>query len=230
MSRKIIFAAALCLSLGLSARAQTGDRRFEVGGQFSVIDATNGRATLVSAITTNVDQRHMEPGFGARVGYSVNRYFTVEAETNFFPRERALTDNNFDGGRKWQGLFGVKVGRRGDKVGIFAKARPGFVNFKDGDLRRGGVCIAIFPQPLGCFQPAARTDFAFDLGGVVELYPSPHTILRFDAGDTILRTGTHNVPALGQSSPTGPTFFSVATSPAATTHNFQGSVGFGYRF
>ena len=97
-------------------------------------------------------------------------------------------------------------------------------------MRPGTACIAVFPRPLSCFESAGRTDFAFDVGGVVELYPSAHTVVRFDAGDTILRAGTHNLPARARVSPTGPTFLSAFVSPAATTHNFQGSVGFALRF
>ncbi len=93
-------------------------------------------------------------------------------------------------------------------------------------MRARGGCITIFPPPLACFDAGGggRTDFALDLGGVVELYPSSRTILRFDAGDTILRSGTHNVPVRT------PFFDVVAPVPDRTTHNFQGSVGFGFRF
>lgn len=235
-----VFALGLLLCGAQVAQAQGAEQRWEAGGQFSVFDVASGRSTAVAVecvkppcplgTTRNINQRATEPGFGGRIGYSVNRYFTVEAEANYFPRERALTDPDFTGGRKWQGLFGVKVGRRYDRVGVFAKARPGFVNFKEGDLRDRAACVALFPPPLACFQAEGRTDFAFDVGGVFELYPSAHTAVRFDAGDTVLRTRAHNVPAEIQFSPSGPVFLTVLASPAATTHNFQGSVGFGFRF
>ena len=50
---------------------------------------------------------------------------------------------------------------------------------------------------------------ATDIGGVVEYYPSSHTTIRIDAGDTILFYGG---TALG------------------TVHNFQPGIGFSYRF
>jgi hypothetical protein len=54
-----------------------------------------------------------------------------------------------------------------------------------------------------------RGYFAADLGGVLEYYPSRHTTIRIDLGDTILFYGG---TALG------------------TVHNFQPAIGFGYRF
>jgi len=225
------FALGLLLCAAQHARAQDDARRWEAGGQFSVFDVTNGR-TPTPTFVIPAEQRASEPGFGGRVGYNFNRYLSAEAEVNFFPRDRALTDTEFTGGRKFQGLFGVKVGRRYKNFGVFAKARPGFVNFKDGDLRPAPdrACIAIFPNPLAFYEPVGRTDFAFDAGGVVELYTSAHTVIRFDAGDTMLRTRAHNIPARAQFTPTGPLLSTLVTAPSATTHNFQGSVGFAWRF
>ena len=240
MPRKFMLAACaavFCCVLSLSAQAQTDDRHFEVGGQFSVLNATNGQGGVTAVApcltppcpttTTTTDGRATEPGFGGRIGYNFNRYFALEAEGNFFPRERGVTEDDFNGGRKTQGLFGVKVGRRFEEVGVFAKARPGFVRFDQGNLRQpsGTVCIAVVPAPVGCFETTDRTDFAFDVGGVVELYPSQRSIIRFDIGDTILRTDAHFIPVTVPSRGT-----SVTASPSKTTHNFQGSIGIGYRF
>jgi hypothetical protein len=173
--------------------------------------------------------REIELGFGGRVGYRAGSFVTLEAELNFFPR-----DNNFEDGRKVEGLFGVKMGKRSNKTGWFGKARPGFLYASKGDLQSkpNTLCVAIFPPPLGCFDPKAMTGFAFDVGGVVEFYPSPRMIIRFDAGDTILRFGDRNVPVL-INPPAGAAFPSrevVIPKPAETTHNFQVSVGFGFRF
>jgi hypothetical protein len=61
-----------------------------------------------------------------------------------------------------------------------------------------------------------QTNFAFDLGGVVEYYPSPHTIVRVDFRDTLVRFKI-----------VGPTsvFNTSILTPAQTLHNFQFSVG-----
>ncbi len=241
MRRSLLFAVVLAASILVSdsreARAQTDAGRWEVGGQLYDFDATNGTATVsrispcqippCPVTTTTTEQRRHEPGFGARLGYGFGRYVTAEGEVNFFPRDRGLTDADFTGGRKLQGLFGVKAGRRYESFGLFAKARPGFVNFSEGDLeqRPNTGCLAIVPPPLGCFESRGRTDFALDVGGVVELYPSARTVIRFDAGDTILFTGAHRVPL------TRGLFYDAAVPVAGeTSHNFQGGVGFGFRF
>lgn len=237
MFRKPILLAAL-LSLSVVGvqivRAQAYERKFEVGGQLTLarLPTITGTATTFPCTippcprgTTYSRDRTNEFGFGGRVGYNVNSYLTLEAEGNLFPR-----DHTFAGGRKLQGLFGAKVGRRFDKVGLFAKARPGFVRFNEGDYRpNGGGCVAVFPPPIGCFNSVAKTSFAFDLGGVAELYPSRNTIVRFDAGDTIIHLGSRNVAAFD---PLGGLAGSGVVIPvgAETKHNFQGSIGFGYRF
>lgn len=43
------------------------------------------------------------------------------------------------------------------------------------------LCIA-----APCIQPA-KNKFAFDVGGVVEYYPSKRLVVRFDAGDLIIK-------------------------------------------
>ena len=233
-----IFTLGVLFAGAQAARAQDDDSRWEVGGHLSAFDVTNGSASVsrvvpclvppCPVVTIEANQRRTEPGFGARVGYSFNRYLTAEAEVSYFPSDPGLDEEEFTGGRKLQGLFGVKAGRRYEHFGLFAKARPGFVRFGKGDLYQppGTGCIAVFPPPLPCFDSRGRTDFALDVGGVLELYPSPRTVIRFDAGDTILRSGAHGIPV-----PNASAFGAAAVPiPGETTHNFQGGVGFGLRF
>jgi hypothetical protein len=230
---------SLTLNHGRAYAQADETRKVEVGGQFSLLSAANGSASVTTVLpciippcpvaTFTSEGRKTEPGFGARVGYNFTENFALEAEGNFFPRER-----EFGGGRKSQGLFGVKAGKRFEQVGLFVKARPGFVHFSEGNLeeRRDVACITIFPPPRACFEGKGRTDFAFDVGGVFEYYPSRRTLIRFDAGNTILRQGAHRVPIVTSADPvTGaPVRVVVVTAPSETTHNFQGSIGFGVRF
>ncbi len=217
----VLAATALTILIVNRADAQRDDHKFEAGGQFTLLNVQTRSATGISGTTLTRD-RTTVAGFGGRVGYNFSKYLGFEAEGNFFPRDRDV-----EGGQKIQGLFGVKVGKRSKRVGLFAKARPGFIRLAKGDYRFGtGGCPAVFPPPIGCFQPVAQTNFAVDIGGVVELYPSPRTIVRFDAGDTIVRFGARRVAATS-SVFTVPVVFSVG---AETTHNFQASVGFGFRF
>jgi hypothetical protein len=207
------------------------DEKLEIGGQFSFLQVPTPTAnstgivcvTIPCPTTALTRDTHTDLGFGPRIGYNATSYLTLEAEMNFFPRDRDL-----EGGRKVQGLFGAKAGKRFEKAGIFAKARPGFVRFSRGDFIGSplGICPAVFPLPIGCFQPVSRTNFAIDIGGVAELYPSTNTIIRLDAGDTIIRFGDRRVAANSN------TLSSLVVVPLAaeTKHNLQLSVGFGYRF
>ena len=62
--------------------------------------------------------------------------------------------------------------------------------------------------------PEYRTEFAFDLGGVLEFYPSARTVARIDAGDTMIRHRSSAVPPCQE----------------CTTHNFSSRFGVGVRF
>ena len=214
------------------------EKRFEVGAQFSVLQSAlpGAEFTGVVCVTTpcqafvTSNSREIQPGFGGRFGYNLTKDIALETELNFFPGAGSFSvPDAFKGGHKIQGLFGVKAGKRFDKVGIFGKARPGFIHASKGDLqpRPNTACIAIFPPPAGCFETTSKNNFAFDLGGVVEVYPTKRSIIRFDAGDTIVRLSERNVP--GVLNP-GSLFVALIRVPAETTHNFQGSIGIGFRF
>ena len=221
--------------------------KFEVGGQVSVLQLSvpvraTGSPTGICApppCLAIVKERETQLGFGGRIGYNVTNNVALEAELNLFPDGDPFGDNEifdspandlFEDGYQIQGLFGAKVGKRFEKVGIFAKARPGFLSARNGDLRpRPGVgCIAIFPPPAGCFEPVRKTYFAFDLGGVLEVYPSRRIVIRFDAGDTIVRFGDRTLPLVF--TPLGNSFLAAFSLPAETTHNFQASIGVAFRF
>ena len=153
-------------------------------------------------------------GFGGRVGYNVNRHLALEAEASYLPKKNF---NEVFQSRRTQVLAGLKAGRRWEKVGVFAKARPGAMFFSEYGMR--GVCT-FTPGRNECFDQS-RVFFATDVGGVVEYYPTPRAILRLDAGDTIIRFRD-----------AGPVVFpggSVFTR-RETTHNFQLSLGLGFRF
>jgi hypothetical protein len=213
--------AATLFTAAVVINAQSDEKKFEIGAQGTLLRVTS-RTTSITLNTFNENQEN-DWGFGGRLGYDLSRNVGIEAEGNFFPRDRAL-----DGGRKLQGLFGVKVGQRFEKGGVFLKARPGFVRFSRGQYQFStGGCPTVFPPPIGCFQAQAMTNLAFDLGGVGEVYPSKSTIIRFDAGDTMIRFKSQRAVAA-----VDPATGGLVVLPAApeTKHNFQASVGFGFRF
>lgn len=219
----ILALAVVSLSSFAEVRGQSDEKKFEVGGQFSIIRMET--RFIIPGFGMPVSTGHENVfGVGGRVGYNFSKYFAAEAELNFFPQ-----NDDVKAGRKIQGLFGVKAGKRFDKIGVFAKARPGFIRYEKGDYEPAPVvCILIFPPPVGCVNPVSRTNFAIDLGGVVEVYPSKRTIIRFDAGDTIVRFPARSVAAPDPDF--GPGALFAVPVAAETKHQFQASVGFGFRF
>lgn len=148
-------------------------------------------------------------GVGGRFGYNLNKYVAIDTEFGFYPEQKF---GNNQSGQKVQAFAGVKVGKRSGRVGVFAKARPGVMFI--GELTTGLSCNS---TSSGQVCRPRHSNFAADLGGVLEVYPSPRTIIRFDAGDTIVRLKSQ-------------AGISSTTTVNSTTNNFQFSVGFGYRF
>ncbi|HEX8180323.1 MAG TPA: hypothetical protein VF525_12325 [Pyrinomonadaceae bacterium] len=217
MSKSLLTLATLvacCLSLAGRADAQEHDApRYEVGALFSAITFTpsNGYRT--------------EAGFGGRFTVNLTDHIGLEAETVFFPNSGFSAEQRA-AGRALQGQFGVKAGKRWEKWGVFAKGRPGFISFNNGRLvfdttNTGTVFASHFER---------ATHFAFDVGGVLELYPTRHIVTRFDAGDTIIRYGRQSGTSLVLNPVTGQPEVAPFVLPANTRHNFQFNAGIGYRF
>jgi hypothetical protein len=206
----------LCLSLGLAeARAQSDEvPKFEVGAQFTSI-------TKPSA-----DNGDTEPGLGGRFTLNLNRSVALEAMGNFFPHScRFCGDNS---GNITQGLVGVKAGKRFDKWGIFAKVRPGVVSFSQGDNKFVSTGAgSSFPIQ---FEQKRLNNFALDLGGVLEFYPSRHIVTRFEAGDTMIHYGSRPSNLLLFDPTSGAPLLIPFRTQADTRHNFQFAAGVGWRF
>ena len=205
-----------------------GLRRFEVGAHFTTLffNTPESRFNELNfpPFRDNFGAgTRPEEGFGARVGFNLNEHFAVEAEGNFFPREEFA--NNSSGGSAKQFQAGVKAGRRWERFGLFAKARPGFVNFSR-TLRLTGTEVIPFGGQqfvVGRFDIESRTYFSMDVGGVVEYYPLRRFFTRFDFGDTLVRYGERRDAG---SDPARP----VRDIRPETEHNFQFSAGVGVRF
>jgi hypothetical protein len=143
------------------------------------------------------------PGVGGRFSYNLTDLIALDAEATYFSTSEV--DLN-----RTQGLFGVKAGKRlsSPPIGLFAKARPGFMRFHG--ERRPGVSIN------------GTTKFALDLGGVFELYPAEHIIVRIDVGDTVIFYNQETIRRL--SLPGGP------SKQIGTEHNLQAAFGISFRF
>jgi hypothetical protein len=199
---------------------------FEVGAQLTFIGINfPQRVVTVPAGTgtsTVLPRDHIViAGLGGRFGYNANQYVALEAEANYFAKRNL---NEVFQNRRTQFLGGVRVGRRWEQAGLFAKARLGAMRFDEYGQR--GPCTATPPGSQDCFDDA-RTFFATDLGGVAEYYPTSRMIFRVDAGDTIIRfrdVGPITFPPIGTS--VGSSVF----TRRETTHNFQMTFGLGFRF
>jgi hypothetical protein len=142
-----------------------------------------------------------------------------DSEVSFLPGDRFVFTPRSDG-RVVQIFSGLKIGRKWEKFGIFAKARPGFVQYTRGKQGVEGTNA----NPV--FTSARETNLAFDAGGVLEFYPTKNITTRFDAGDTIVRFGSR-----------GTSFYDFNTNtivpvnlPSSVRHNFSFSAGIGFRF
>ncbi|HEY5883497.1 MAG TPA: hypothetical protein VIT88_02370 [Pyrinomonadaceae bacterium] len=245
MNNKLLFFGLMLILLpNALANGQTTDtenQRFEVGVHFTTLQSTisdvldfSGGCTSSPCELRIGSTKKMQHGLGGRIGYNMNNYLTFEAEMNIFPSASSFSrPPAFTGGQKIQGVFGAKAGKRWTKAGVFVKGRPGFLYSSKGDLefRPATACITIFPDPAGCFDTTGKTSFALDVGGVLEVYPSSRTIMRFDVGDTLVflsdrRITGDFIPVNGGA----PLFVGSVRVPSETTHNLQISVGVGVRF
>ncbi|HKV37391.1 MAG TPA: outer membrane beta-barrel protein [Pyrinomonadaceae bacterium] len=208
------------------ATSQAQDRevpKFEAGVQFTLLNV-NQPTPVVNCcviVPSEYSNSYWKSGIGGRLTYNFNEFLAAEATVNYFPDSR--TDPVFfraqPEGKIYQGQFGVKAGKRSDWIGIFAKARPGFVGFTEVNQ----LVNSTPPVTFTSFRTERETYFSMDVGGVVEFYPSRNTVIRIDAGDTIIRYGTFRTFGFIFSQP-------VLERAPETRHNFQLVTGFGFRF
>lgn len=220
MQQHVPLAVLLLLSLCFAAAGQESPpdeqkpAKIELGIHFTGLNF----GPQDPRFTRNAD-RMSEAGAGVRIGYNLTKHVALEGEVNFFPNENAVA---FDrGGNLTQGQFGVKVGKRFDKLGFFAKARPGFLNFSQVLTQTGTQSVTFNGQTIvfPVFEIRRRNFFSMDVGGVVEFYPSRRVLVRFDVGDTMVYEGEIPGP------PTG-----IIPVSGGLEHKLQFSSGIAFRF
>jgi Outer membrane protein beta-barrel domain len=174
------------------------------------------QATALSlAFVDGTDQATTMVGFGPFASYRIWRFVEADGAMLLFPREEPSLGPR-DGGRILQGFYGVRAGFRTQNLGFFAKVRPGF---QSNSRTNSGVIFG--PDSSASFTFSRATDFALDLGGVVEAYPTKHLVLRVDAGDTMLYTSARNFNVFGNSDV-------FPSYPRRDT--IQSGVGLGWKF
>lgn len=121
-------------------------------------------------------------GVGGRLTWQPSSVLGVDADLTWYPSEFpdgiAFTRNRLEG------LFGVTVGPRVNRVRPFAKAAAGFLRV--GPTPGAFACIAIFPPPLNCALAGGDTLKAYELGGGVAIDAAARTFFRVDVADRIV--------------------------------------------
>lgn len=147
-------------------------------------------------------------GVGANFAYRITNRLWVDSDINYLPG----SGNYRNKGSMAEGLFGPRYGYTGKSWGLYFKLRPGFIYYDKTLTADSGVG----------FTNATR--FAFDVGSIFEWYTSPHAVIRFDAGTTVVRYLT------GRDDPRQPPGNILSTDYIVSQSNFQISTGYTYRF
>ena len=174
---------------------------WEIGVQYSNLSLP----VLSSQCASGACRKNLS-GTGFNFNYNLTRGIAIDSTMNFMPGQQGSK-------AVLQGLFGLKVGARFRKVGVFTKVRPGFLYYQN--AMPGG----------GNMTPSSLTRFATDFGGIFEYYPRENSSLRFDVGTTVVRyLSDHPDP---KQYPLGS---SLSTQYWVTQGNLQVSTSYTYRF
>ena len=197
------FLLLLGLAFPALASAQNIEGRIEAGPLFTYVFLEK-IGTRDAGVGTGAG------GVGGRLAYKVLPHVHVEAELAVHP-------NAGVSGSRVQGFFGATAGARFKKVGLFAKARPGFLYFSKDPFGVAEAGSTPFRSNW-----ASSLDRSIDLGGVFKYYTSRGPILRFDLGDTIVHYEPRTV-VVSQFEP-------PRAAGEFTTHNRQWSLGLSFPF
>jgi hypothetical protein len=180
--------------------------RWELGPLFS---------TMIIAREGPTDGVRTEPGVGGYASYKLYRVFYLDGDLLYFPRP-TNSSGPHDGGEILQGLLGIKGGIRRNHFGFFGKVRPGFDSYSQ-------ALSSITTNSSGqtTYGYGRSTNFALDLGGIIEFYPAERSTLRLEVGDTHYFFGTRNVEINGGNTP---------APGGGLRHTIQFSFGYGWRF
>ena len=130
---------------------------------------------LQQRVHLSLAQLQPSSGAGAWLSWNFSRWVSLDGAAFYEPKRDGFIFPQ-DGGTTTDVLAGLKAGIRRDRLGYFLKVRPGVIQFS----RTNDLDI----PPRVYWEKT--TDFAIDGGGVVEVYPSRHTLLRAEAGNTFI--------------------------------------------
>jgi hypothetical protein len=175
--------------------------RWEIGSQY-----TNISLPVLTKDCSSGSCRKNLSGVGFNLDYNITRWIALDSTLNFVPGQQGSKP-------MVEGLFGAKIGERFQHWGIYGKVRPGFI-FYENALPGGGD-----------YTPTSLTRFAWDFGGVVELYPARNSTIRFDVGTTLVRYLDNHPDTKPY-----PLGSYLSTQYIVTQGNFQVSTSYTYRF
>lgn len=124
------------------------------------------------------------PGLGLWASWNFSRHISWDSaifHSGPARNEGFAYSGSQSGGRSLEALTGLKIGIRRDHMGYFGKIRGGTITFGETERRLG-----VLPNHEAYIVRGMFTSPAIDVGGVWEVYPSRHTILRIDAGSATI--------------------------------------------
>jgi hypothetical protein len=172
-------------------------------------------STMIIAREGLTDNVRTEPGFGGYASYRFYGVFYLDGDLLYFPRRPDFSGPH-DGGTILQGLAGMRGGIRRNHFGFFGKVRPGFHSYS-----QALTSITTSSGLTLVYGYGRSINFALDLGGIIELYPSKRSTLRIEVGDTHLFFGTRNLSFDSTVQP---------VSGGKMQHSIQVVFGYGWRF
>jgi hypothetical protein len=176
-------------------------RRLEAGAQYALWNRSHAEFEMMD-----------DSGVGVWGSFYLNRHVALDGACTRFWERRFLIEPQ-QGGNSLSTLFGAKVGITHERFGAYAKVRPGFVRFADAMRDQQAFVATRHGQPA--------TQFAIDVGGVLEFYPKQHLVMRFDLSDLTIHYASRTTTYIF-----GPPFH----WPGYTASTILSSFGVGWRF
>jgi hypothetical protein len=198
-----VFLAAVLLTLPALAVAQSPEPRLETGIFFTF-------AKLERIGSTDHGVGTSTAGLGGRLAWRLLRHLDIDGELAVHPRAGVS-------GYRVQGFLGMKAGARFGAVGLYAKARPGFLYFE-----KDPFGVGVPGRTLPHTQWADSLEPALDVGLAMECDTPSGLIVRVDVGDTVVRYDSRTVVSSQHLPP--------RLEGGFTTRNRQWSLGLGKRF
>lgn len=125
-------------------------------------------------------------GAGVQASWEVTPRLTVDGIVSVFPGDGGNDGSAIERSGKVLGLVGVRTGQTFGRLQLYARVRPGFLNFA---ARDSVACILIVPAPLSCRIAGGYTAFATEIGGGVRVALDANNRLQLnvDVGDLLVR-------------------------------------------